>query len=123
MMELMIVVVVVAVLAGIAITSYQGSIVKTRRSAAQTCLQQQAQFMERYYTTNMTYTGAEKTNETGTCDPSLNLDNFYRFEMTTQPMSFSLRAIPQGQQAGDRCGDLTLTNTGQRTAAGGDGCW
>ncbi len=57
LIEVMIVVVIVAILAAVAMTSYQGSILRTRRSAAQACLQQQAQFIERYYTTHMTYLG------------------------------------------------------------------
>ncbi|WP_088577584.1 type IV pilin protein [Xylella fastidiosa] len=120
LIEVMIVVVIVAVLAAIAMTSYQGSILRTRRSAAQACLQQQAQFIERYYTTHMTYLGVEKSAPT--CDPSANLDNFYRFAVDAKASNFTLTATPQGAQAGDRCGTLTLLNTGERTPRI-DGCW
>ncbi|AXI82497.1 type IV pilin protein [Xylella taiwanensis] len=121
LIEVMIVVVIVAVLAGIAIANYQGSILRTRRSAAQGCLQQQAQFMERYYTTNMTY--AKAAESVPGCDPSLRLNDFYRFTSTVQAMSFTLTATPQGTQTRDNCGTLTLLSTGERTASGGDGCW
>ncbi|ETE36321.1 PilE protein [Xylella fastidiosa 32] len=120
LIEVMIVVVIVAILAAVAMTSYQGSILRTRRSAAQACLQQQAQFIERYYTTHMTYLGVEKSAPT--CDPSANLDNFYRFTVAAQASTFMLTATPQGAQAGDRCGTLTLSNTGERTPRI-DGCW
>ncbi|HHW4670228.1 type IV pilin protein [Xylella fastidiosa] len=120
LIEVMIVVVIVAILAAVAMTSYQGSILRTRRSAAQACLQQQAQFIERYYTTHMTYLGVE--NSAPTCDPSANLDNFYRFTVAAQASTFMLTADPQGAQAGDHCGRLTLSNTGERTPRV-DGCW
>lgn len=120
LIEVMIVVVIVAILAAVAMTSYQGSILRTRRSAAQACLQQQAQFIERYYTTHMTYLGVETSAPT--CDPSANLDNFYRFTVTAQASTFMLTADPLGAQAGDHCGSLTLSNTGERTPRV-DGCW
>ena len=55
LIEVMIVVAVIGILAAIAYPSYQESVTKTRRSAAQGCLVEMAQFMERFYTTNMRY--------------------------------------------------------------------
>ena len=58
LIELMVVVAIVAILATIAVASYEYAVTKSRRSAAANCLQERAQFMERYYTTNLTYVGA-----------------------------------------------------------------
>src|SRR3546814_13633363 len=58
LIELMVVVAIIAILASIAYPAYTDYIVKTRRSAGAACLLEQAQFMERYYTTNMGYSRA-----------------------------------------------------------------
>src|SRR3546814_7599636 len=58
LIELMVVVAIIAILASIAYPAYTDYIVKTRRSAGAACLLEQAQFMERYYTTNMGYSSA-----------------------------------------------------------------
>src|SRR5689334_7187734 len=58
LLELMIVVGIVAALAAMALAGYGFATKKTRRAAAQGCLTEAAQQMERFYTTNMTYAGA-----------------------------------------------------------------
>src|SRR5699024_2653897 len=55
LLELMIVVAIVAILASIAYPSYTHYIVKTHRSAAEACLSEYANYMERFYTTNLSY--------------------------------------------------------------------
>jgi type IV pilus assembly protein PilE len=39
--------------------------------------------------------------------------------------TYVIRAVPQGDQANDRCGTLTLDQAGVRTASGGtvEDCW
>jgi Tfp pilus assembly protein PilE len=58
----MVVIAIVGILFGIALSSYQSNVLKTRRYAAQSCLMEYSQYMERHYTTNtsnpMQYTGA-----------------------------------------------------------------
>lgn len=56
LIELMITVAIVAVLAGIALPSYSYAVKKSRRADAETILLQNAQFMEKTYTENNTYT-------------------------------------------------------------------
>src|SRR6185437_12498947 len=55
LIELMIVVAIIAILAAIAYPTYVNYITKTRRAAATACLSEYANYMERYYTTNLRY--------------------------------------------------------------------
>lgn len=115
LIELMITVAIVAILAAIAYASYQYAVVKSRRSTAAACLQERAQFMERYYTTKMTYAGASAPAQ---CD---SVSAFYTlaFEGTPDATGFTISATPQGAQAsGDtKCGTLTIDQAGTRTAS------
>lgn len=127
LIELMIVVAIIAILAAIAYPAYINHTVNTRRAAATACLLEKAQFMERYYTTNMTYVGAVLP-DTG-CEDEL--APFYTFSLAGVPTAgaFSVQAVPQGQQAsrdGAKCGTLGLNQSGTQSASGSEGaaaCW
>ena len=116
----MIVLVVIAVLAAIAYPSYQKHVIKTRRVAAGACLLQLAQFMERYYTTKMTYASAALP--TTTCQTELT--DFYTFAFNGTPTAttYAIRATAKGVQASkdSACTPLQITNTGSKTPAT---CW
>lgn len=120
LIELMITCACVAILAAIAVASYEFAIVKTRRGAAQACLTDSAQFMERWYTTHLTYAGAP--------DPSCGSEvgNHYAiaFAGTPDGTSYTLRISPQGRQAEveTKCGAMTLNQAGQKSAATTE-CW
>ena len=109
LIELMIVVVIVSILASIAIPSYTNSVKKTRRNMAAGCLQAQAQYLERWYTSKMTYEGAVAQ----ACQTEI-LD-FYTVSITdTDTRTFSATAVPKGAQADDKCGTLSLDEKGLR---------
>ena len=55
LMELMIVVAIIGILAGIAYPTYQDSVRKSRRADAEAVLLELAQWMERFYTENNRY--------------------------------------------------------------------
>ena len=128
LIELMIVVIIITVLAAIAYPAYINHTVNTRRAAATACLLEFSQFMERYYTTNMRYTGAALPGNIGCAEE---LAPFYTFGLDGVPdaTSYRVRAVPQGQQAardGAKCGTLSLNQLGQQGATGSDGptgCW
>lgn len=123
LIELMIAVAIVGILTAIAYPSYQSYIARTNRGAAASCLLQYAQFMERYYTTNLTYVDAEP--ELG-CSTENDLNRRYTIELDddlTQG-TYTLTATPtQLQTRADtqQCGVLTLDQTGARTPT--TGCW
>jgi type IV pilus assembly protein PilE len=130
LIELMIVVAIIAILTAIAYPAYTQYITKTRRVAAEGCLSENANFMERYYTTNLTYTGAvlpaldcASTQQTG---------SYYQYDFPSGSASaatYTIEAVPIGSQLTNdtKCGTLTLDQTGKRKASGDPtavaGCW
>src|SRR5690606_21330411 len=120
LIELMIVVAIIALLATIANASYSSYAVKTRRAAAATCLEERALFMERYYTTKLTYVGAP--------DPAQcsNIEDFYEIALdSATSKAFKLTATPTSKQNDEACGTLSINAKGQRGATGTNGatCW
>ncbi|MBB1060354.1 prepilin-type N-terminal cleavage/methylation domain-containing protein [Lysobacter spongiae] len=132
LIELMVVVAVIAILAAIAISSYDWAVVKSRRAAATGCLTERAQFMERFYTTNMSYVDAAG-NPPALAPCEADVANFYNVGFSAAPApsarAYSLQAVPQGKQASKdtKCGTLTINSQGLKgesgTAASADDCW
>jgi type IV pilus assembly protein PilE len=126
LIELMIVVAVVAVLAAIAYPAYTDSVRKSRRAQAKADLVEYAAMAERFRTVNNTYAGFDmpvdqSPRETGS--PA-------RYVLTpagafTDANTFTITATAQGDQANDRCGNLSLSNTGVKGNSAGNlaDCW
>lgn len=134
LIELMVVVAIVAIIAAVAYPSYQNHVVKTRRAAATTCIQELASFMERFYTTNLRYDQTAGTGGTAVALPNIDcraqLAGFYTFQFAATPTqrAYTLQAVPQGVQASKdaKCGTLSQTQAGARGASGSAGvagCW
>ena len=131
LIELMMVVAVVAVLAAIAVPSYQNSVQKAKRAdgiAALTKLQlAQEKFRANcaFYATNLgagntcgTSSGASTVLFSATSD-----EGFYNISVTAATgNSYTIQADPTGSQAGDTsCDPMTYTHpTGVKGPAG---CW
>ncbi len=123
----MIVVVIIAILVAITYPSYTKQVQKTRRHKAEACLMELAQYMERFYTTNLKYHQDSSGNAVtlpGT-DCRNELSGFYTFGFSGTPTAttFTIQAVPAGAQAGDACGTLTINQTGRKTPANTPGCW
>jgi type IV pilus assembly protein PilE len=119
LVELMITVGIVAILAAIAYPAYQQQVVKTHRSAAKACLAQYAQFMERYYTTTLTYVGAAPVLG---CASEGQIANHYGFSVEdVGANAYRVVATPTTSFAArdTRCGTLSIDNAGQRSAGTG----
>ena len=122
LIELLIVVAIVAILGAIAYPSYTTYIVKTHRAAAAGCLSEYANYMERYYTTNLRYDKDPVTN-TANALPVLNCADAarysYGFAAGPDADSYTIQAAPVGGQlASDtKCGTLSLDQTGKRVAS------
>ena len=121
LMELMVAVTIIGIIVAVAIPSYNSHMINTRRTTSTSCAVEIAQFMERVYTTSMSYsvdnTGAATVLPETTCRNEL--VDFYTFSLVTTPQTFTVTATPIGTQAKDTtCGILTLNQAGTRTAAG-----
>jgi type IV pilus assembly protein PilE len=127
LIEIMIVVGLAGILAMIALSSYQANVRKTRRYAAESCLVEQAQYMERYYTSAnnpMSYTGAVLPS--ATC--KTNLASYYAFSLVSASQAFTVRAVASGTQTGDtNCRTLALNEAALQSSSSATvsttGCW
>lgn len=126
LIELMVTVAIIAIIASIALPSYNFAVVKTRRAAAAGCLTERAQTMERYYTTNLTYVGAAAP---AACGSDVSPHYAIAFQGVPSTKAYEIRATPQGGQATSdtKCGTLTLNARGVKGIVGGTGtatdCW
>jgi type IV pilus assembly protein PilE len=136
LVELMIAIVIIGILASIAYPSYQDHVAKSRRADAKGALTSFANAMERHFTETGQYTGAAGTNlapvNTGapwifpTKSPLEGADVYYNLAIdAASATTYTLSATPVNQQAGDKCGILTLTNTGVRNVSKSTvaNCW
>jgi len=125
LIELMVVVAVVAILASIAIPSYQEQVRKSRRAQAKADLVEYMQGAERFFTVNNTYVGYALPNAQSPREAGATAR--YTLAASTQTATqMVLTATAVGAQAGDRCGDLSVSNTGLKTESGGAelaDCW
>lgn len=126
LIELMIAVLVVAVLMAIAYPSYQGHVIKTRRAAASACMLEAAQFMERFYTTNLRYNATPPPANVAVVLPALqcgqDLATHYTIGLAagTTATTYSIQAVPRNQQLtkDTKCGTLTINQTGTKGEGG-----
>lgn len=113
LIEVMIVVAIVAILAAVAYPSYLESVARGKRADAKGALLQNAQWIERQYSFSNAYDkrsdGAALTKNVL---PASTKSYTFDFTGTHDASQFTLAAIPA--DANDKCGTLTLTQTGER---------
>lgn len=124
LIELMIVIAIVAIVTAVALPSYRGYVQRSYRSEAKAGLMQAAQWMERAATANGTYPLTAAFPATLKKTPS---DKYDISVASTDGSTYTLTATRKGTQAADKCGNYTLTNTGDRALLSNtltvDECW
>lgn len=120
LVELMIVVAIVGIIAAIAYPSYTEQVRKSRRADCAGAVTSLSSAMERFYTVNNTYLGAAdgggNTGDPAVFTTTCPVDGgnaTYNLTISAATAStYTVQAAPTGAQANDKCGTLTLTNTG-----------
>lgn len=124
LIELMIVVVIVAILAAVAVPSYQDSVRKGHRADAQQFMLNLAQLNQQYFLDSRSYTNSITTLvSTGT---PASVSQYYGLLIAVNPgppASYMITAAPTGSQASDSCGTLTLTSANIKSSSAGSNCW
>jgi type IV pilus assembly protein PilE len=118
LIEVMITVVIIAILASIAIPSYQRYVIRAKRSAAQAQMMEIANRQQQFLLANRSY--ADKTTLTASgyalpADVAANYDYTITLSAAGTPPGFVVTFDSTGAQASD--GDLTLDNQGAKTPA------
>lgn len=123
LIELMIVVAIVAILAAVAIPSYQQYIQKSRRVDAKETLTRMAALQERFFFQNSAYT-TDINDLGGETSP----EGWYRITMpvvTDSTFTIIATAIAPPQSNDTRCRSFSIDQALRQTATGtdSDNCW
>lgn len=142
LIELMITVAIVAILASIALPSYSSYIARARRADARTQLTQAAQFMQRFYSSNDSYSVDRGGNDVVSAMPAnlkrspadgsaiyqlnttITTSGNYTATVSVSAYTLTMAPISGGPAANDSCGMFTLTSAGVRgcIVSGGTAC-
>jgi type IV pilus assembly protein PilE len=116
LIEVMITVAIIGILMAVAYPSYLNHILRSNRTAAEACLTELSQFMERSYTSTFSYQNIVLPDLACMTD----LDARYTFSLTNQAArTYTANATPIGLQLKDDCGTLVLNQAGAKGANGG----
>lgn len=127
LIELMVVVAIIAIVAMIALPSYSRYAYRTRRADGKNMLMMVAAAQERFYTNYNHYGSMSDINYQN----GLSEKGYYLVTSANgssgDNQSYVLTATPQGVQQNDSCAELTIAETGLKSAphdshANGD-CW
>ena len=128
LIEVMIVIAIVGILTAVALPSYRSYIERGDRAAARAAMMEAQQFMERFYVNNDSYS-VDKTNANAALPARLTAvpaeNPKYNLAISAvSSNSYTLTATPINTV--QKCGNLTLTNTGVKGNSGSgtvSDCW
>lgn len=118
LLELVIVIAVIAITLAWAIPSYQDSVRKARRGDAQSKMREVEVCAARSFTVNSNFDSVATD-----CDPDpADEEVHYSYSIVDSAAGYTVTATPQDSQADDKCGTMTMSQTGATTPAVA-GCW
>lgn len=138
LIEIMIVVALVAIIAAVAIPSYNASVIKSKRALGKAELMKVLSRQEQYfvdnkgYATDLTALGYDANpyfiDENSAAATAAASIYQIAFASGASASAFTVQAIPKNSQASDGlCGTLQLSSTGTKTISGGSAsagdCW
>jgi type IV pilus assembly protein PilE len=138
LIELVVTMVVAAVLAAIAIPSYLSYTRQSRRTEAKAALLDMASLEERYFSTQNVYSSTSTDLGYSGAWPVTVGSGYYQIGAPTivaatvptagapagTPATYSLTAVPVGDQLKDPCQSFTVTSGGvQSSTPAGTSCW
>lgn len=130
LVEILVALAIVAILAALALPSYRDSTLRAGRADGKAALMQVASDQERFYSANFTYSTNAVPLAATPAATLTSRDGNYVISVAacaggTIANCFVASAAPQGAQANDTCGTLTINQLGVRTASGGsvEDCW
>lgn len=130
LIELMIVVLLIAVLAGIALSGYQKQVRKSRRAEAKQALSELALRQEKWRSNNVAYLGTDSTNAEKAAFGSITSGTYYTISITSlkSGTAFTATAAPKTgtDQVSDTCGTLSWALSSgvvTKTSTAGTDCW
>lgn len=127
LVELMIVLIVLGILVGVAVPSYQNYVIRANRTEARAALLEISQNLERCFTRFNRYDHANCT--LNPAPPYLTPNKAYQIQIPQRTQTaFTVEAVPQGRQAArdTLCGVFRINQAGQRTVTGSGtprDCW
>lgn len=136
LIELMIVVAIIGIISAVALPSYNAYIKRGQRAEARAQLAQAAQWMQRFYAANDSYSAARNGDAVTVSFPARLKQSpaegspLYQLDTTNSVFNsadFKLVFMPVNNMTGDKCGSFTLDNTNAKGVSGGtatrDECW
>ncbi len=129
LIELMTVIVVVALLGTIAVSSYRSYLLRTNRTEAKTQLLRVQAAQEKFFLQNNRYATADELDDAppaglgvGTTTPN-GMYNIALINVTQTTYTAQATATSGQLQDTAACHTLTINEAGTRTPAAGSGCW
>jgi type IV pilus assembly protein PilE len=128
LIELLLIVAILGLLTAIAIPTYQDQVRKARRAKAIAALTEIAARQEAYFTQHFAY--ADSLETLGIMDAVVRSNNQVIYELSLEPpesgdytQGYIANAEPQGDQASDRCGTLSIDYLGRKSDSLNGQCW
>jgi len=121
MLELLIIIAIIGILAGIGYPTYLDSVTKAQRADGADALLSLAGRMEEFYLNNDTYASADIVTLMGSTDSP---EKLYTLSFLAAPTRFGYTLVATPVVADTDCTSLRLDNLGARTSTGTSAvCW